>query len=356
MKRDSFYSIDQCALYKLGSKVRLAKLLHISVHVLLELSKSPKYRVFSLDEEICPFTGKKTKGRLVQAPAEALRPIHDRILDLTRWISPPHYAHAAVKSRSYRTNADVHKSNDEVATFDITSFYTFTSGQAVYHFFHSQMKCAPDIAGILTKLVCFTPKLGKSHLPTGSPLSPILSVYANKPLFDSINFLATTHGLLFTCYVDDLTFSGKKIPYGFENQVSSLVKKHGHSLAVKKTRIFSVDDSKHITGTVIFRGQLTVPYSRFYKARKIRIAIASASDVYEKLRLMRILSGLLGEAAFLDPRYKSMAASSYKRMSDTSRGVISFSTSAVSTFQPNPAIPDTVEISGSSEMENSLPF
>lgn len=309
------YRLDQCALYKVRSKARLAEILHVSVSVLVSLGKSPGYKVFQLPEEICEFTGKKTKARQVEEPKRPLKILHERIRDLLARVCHPDYAHAAIKGRSYRSNAEFHKNSDVVATFDVKKFYPSTSEDAVFLFFLHQLKCAPDIAGLIARLVCFRKvpdKLG--CLPTGSPLSPLLSIYANKPMFDALAKLAQENEMKFTCYVDDLTFSGARVPIGFERRVSSILKSNGHKMADEKTRIFGKNVPKHITGVVVHAGEVAVPFGRFRKARNIEKAISAAPDRVEKIRLMRKLSGLLGEAAYLDASYKTWAKSSYRRL------------------------------------------
>ncbi len=310
------YDITQCALYKVESKARLAGLLHLSVPAILGMAKARKYRQFWLEESVCPFTGKRTKRREVQTPAEALRPLHDRIHDLLRRVSPPLYAHAAIKGKSYRSNAAAHKDSVAVATFDLSSFYPTTSETAVFRFFADQLCCAHDIAGLLARLVCVEGPEGYSCLPTGSPLSPLISIYANKPMFDALERLAQKHALTFTCYVDDLTFSGAAIPAGLASIVASVVKRYGHTLASRKTRTFGAGVAKHITGVVIQNGKVTVPNSRFHKARKIQQAVEAEADRLMKIQLMQKLAGLLGEAAYLDPRYKAWAQRSHRALSD----------------------------------------
>lgn len=327
----ALYDLTQCALYKVGSKARLAKLLHISVPALVGMSNSRKFREFPLPEQVCPFTGKKKGARDVQTPAEALRPVHDRIHDLLRRCAPPSYAHAAVKGRSYRTNADVHKSGPCAATFDLRKFYPSTSEFLVFRFFADQMLCAPDIASLLARLICVQRKDNFACLPTGSPLSPLLSIYANKPMFDKLAVMAECHSLKFTCYVDDLTFSGPTIPMHLEQLVTGLVKRYGHTLASNKTLCFSSSDAKHITGVVIFNGNVAVPNSRFFKARKIQEAINAETDRQQKISLMEKLNGLVGEAAYLDIRYRPLAQRSRQSLSDFRRSFAAITVSSIPT-------------------------
>jgi RNA-directed DNA polymerase len=315
MSKSKLYPANQCALYKIGSKTRLAKVLGTSVERLISLARGQNnYRLFELPEEICPFTKKVTKARWVQEPKPELRRIHERIQSLLKRVIPPTYAHAAIKGRSYCSNAIAHKSAHRVATFDIRKFYPSTLKSHVFNFFSDQLRCAPDVAALLASIVCYTSSTDRSGLPTGSPLSPILSLFANKPLFDELNQIALSNGLTFTCYVDDLTFSGASLPPGLTYQVTVSLKRHGHLLSNKKTRIFSGLQVKHVTGVVIYKNNIYVPHSRFMKARAVSAAIDAEKKASDKLPLIQKLAGLLGEAAFLDKRYSTWAKRSYNNL------------------------------------------
>jgi len=317
MKKSSLYAINQCALYKLGSKSKLALRLGVPVGQLLELARSENnYREFLLPEEICPYTQKVKRERWVQEPKKKLRLIHERIQKLLKKVIPPDYAHASIKGKSYSSNAIAHKDAHCIATFDIRKFYPSTSKSHIYNFFHDQLQCAPDVAALLTALTCYKGTLptDRAGLPTGSPLSPLLSLYSNKPLFDKMNQLAISNGLKFTCYVDDLTFSGDSIPLGLTHFVTHLLEQHGHKISVKKTRIFRRNQGKHVTGIFIFNNMIRVPHNRFWKARGIKAAIDTEKDTTKKIQLIQKLAGLLGEAAFLDRRYADWAKSSYEHL------------------------------------------
>lgn len=317
MKKHKFYKIDQCALYKVGSKKRLAKVLNTPLKELLLLArKKNNYRVFELPAELCPFTGKTTKARLAQEPKPLLKAVHTRLQKLISRIEPPIYGHAATKGRSYRSNAEAHTSSSYLATLDVRKFYPSTRQSFVRDFFAKQLLCAPDVADILTQICCFPCNTGSSNsigLPTGSPLSPILSLHANKQLFDQLKSYSDANNLIFTCYVDDITFSGKSLPKDLVRRVEEIIFSYGHTIASEKTKIFKATDIKHVTGVAIQDNRLTVPHSRFQKARAINNAIENtpSSEVSTRLNLQRKLSGLLGEAGFLDVRFKPWASRSY---------------------------------------------
>lgn len=301
----NFYSITQCALYKLTSPAKLSKVLVKTPADIQKLLNSDKnYNEFVLPQETNPFSNKITKSRAVQAPKEDLRSIHERILKLLQKVTPPEYAHASIKKKSYRSNAMTHEGAREIATFDLKSFYSSTKSYLVHNFFTQELKCAGDVASILTKLTTL-----HGSVPTGSPLSPMLALLAAKPMFNQLEAIAIAHNLSFTCYVDDMTFSGEKIPNSLEHEVTSTVKKYGYRLSSQKTRIYKEKHKKIVTGTVILDRKIMVPNSRFIAVRRILQALDGKYDKcgFTDRELLAKLAGILNEASSLDPKFYSMA-------------------------------------------------
>ncbi|WP_367863437.1 reverse transcriptase family protein [Pseudomonas guariconensis] len=316
-KRKSFklYAINQSALYKLTSPKKLAETLsRTELEISNLLNSDENYREFTLLEEYNPFSQKRKKARLVQTPNKALRVVHERILKLLQRIEYPDYAHAGVKKRSYRSNAQAHVNAKTVATFDLSDFYSSVKAHHVYSFYLNNLKCVRDVAGHLTKL-----STHKNCIPTGSPLSPLLALYSMQSMFDSLALLAKRHDLTFTCYVDDLTFSGDAIPTSLEREVISIVRRHGHSINTKKTRIFKENQPKHITGTVIINGRITVPHARLLTVRRLEAAINGRIESYgfSEVKLMEKLAGVLNEASYLDPKFRSKALSARATLAES---------------------------------------
>jgi len=297
------YDISQSALYKTSSKSKLAAIYSLSVPQLL--NSIGDYKCFEMTPKPDPFNiGKQPKPRWVQKPKGKLLAIHERTLKLLRCVQVPGYMQSALKGTSYKRNAESHLAGRMVATLDISSLFRSTTKSQVFNFFRDRLECPGDIARVYADLVTCD-----DCIPTGSPLSPLLSYYANKPLFDELSALAKSLNLNFTCYVDDLTFSGDTIKQDFLWKVERIIKKYGHSAASKKTRIFGPDTPKHITGTVIENGVLKVPNIRFRKIRLIKSALAGKGNSFgfSENQLKYKLGGLLGEAAYLDSDFKSLA-------------------------------------------------
>lgn len=304
------YPLNQCALYKLGSKAKLAELLRVDIGLLLGLrSGTTAYRCFEQPAATCEFTGAVTKARGVQEPLGWVKAAQSRLVSLLSRTHLPEYCHGATSGRSYRTNAAAHVAGQWVATFDIKSFFPSTPRERVFWFFRDELICAPDVANLLADLCTF-----RGTLPTGAPSSPLISFFANQRLFDGLSDLAANSGLVFTVYIDDLTFSGLEIPPGFVSKVRRVVEAHGHTLSLGKTHVFGPASPKHVTGTVLEGGQLKVPHSRFLKARRIAEFRKAAADPVRRLQLSQKLSGLLGEAAYLDSRFRPWAVRSYEEL------------------------------------------
>lgn len=291
------YEICQSALYNTSTKSKLASLFSIGIQELKECIGD--YRQFQLKPEPDPFkAGKPPKVRQVQKPSPRLLVIHERILKLLRCVRVPEYMQFALKGTSYKINAESHLGKNSVATLDIRNFFGSTSKSKVFNFFKEALKAPGDVANLYADLITFD-----NCLPTGSPLSPLISFYANKSLFDDINNIAKAHNLTFTCYVDDLTFSGDKISNGFMWQIEQTIAAHGHVVASNKTKVFKNGRPAHITGVIVHDGVIRVPNARHRKMRLIKAAIISSKGTHglSKKELEYKLGGLLGEAAYLDP-------------------------------------------------------
>ncbi|MWQ11421.1 RNA-directed DNA polymerase, partial [Glaesserella parasuis] len=125
----------------------------------------------------------------------------------------PEYLYSGVKNRSYIDNAKAHLTSKEIITTDITAFFPSTTRTMIFWFFKNKLKCSHKIANILADLCSIN-----EHLPTGSQISMPLAYLVNASMFDELNNLAEKNKLIMTVYVDDVTFSGEKVPKGFKYQ------------------------------------------------------------------------------------------------------------------------------------------
>lgn len=282
--------IDRCHLYGIRSPHALAKRLGWELNKLDSLAAYGGYKVYN----------HKTTGREIQEPGAALQSLHRQLHRYLARIEVPAYLHSAVKGRSYLSNARAHVGDGKLLKIDIAKFYQSVPQHKVMHFFRDVLACAPDVAGLLANLICY-----RGVLATGSSISPIISYYAYKAMFDGLAGLATHHGLVMTCYVDDITMSGPGASRAVLHEARSAIFKAG--LHAHKDRSFIGDTVKIVTGVVVGPEGIALPFSRWQKINQATREIAACGDDAEKLRLYPKLVSRLYEAAQIDPRCRSRA-------------------------------------------------
>jgi len=282
--------IERCHLYGLRSPHALAKRLGWELSKLNSLAAYGGYRVYK----------HKESGREIQEPGAALQSLHRQLHRYLARIEVPAYLHSAVKGRSYLSNARAHIGDGQLLKIDIAKFYQSVPQHKVMHFFRDLLSCAPDVAGLLANLICYC-----GVLATGSSISPIISYYAYKSLFDGLEGLATRHGLVMTCYVDDITMSGPGASRKVLHEARSAIFKAG--LRAHKDRSFTQGAVKIVTGVVVGPDGISLPFSRWKKISAAEREISVCSDDEEKLRLYPKLVSRLYEAAQIDSRCRSRA-------------------------------------------------
>ena len=273
------YVCDQSPFYKLRSKVRLASILKIipsELKTRLQCAKRD-YSEFDL-------TNPNGKKRHIEVPKTKLYQSHKRIEILLNRIFPPNYLFCPVKRRSYVTNAKAHVTAEEIAVLDIKSYYPSTRASRVYQFFHEEMQCEPDVAWALTTLCSFN-----GHLPTGSPVSPILSFLAHKRMWDRIAKVVEEAGCRLTVYIDDLTISGQKVPGRLVWAVKQAIKNTG--LNYHKEKFYRGKRARRVTGVIIKNNELWLPNKKHLKIHELRLELAKQDDQEKRKELLEKIRG-----------------------------------------------------------------
>ena len=281
----------QSIFYKITSPKMLADRLRISEQDLyfIILSKS-NYRVWR----------DKKSGRLIQEPRKLLSKIHRRVAYLLSKIDTPDYLHSAKKGKSYISNAMSHSVDEGCVKIDIAKFYASVRIQAVFHFFKDRMKCAPDVAGIMSRLLTID-----GYLPTGSSSSPIISYFTYEDLFEELAALANSRGCKMTVYVDDIVFTGGRATSIILYEARKII--GSYHLRGHKTKVFRPKQPRVITGVAITRAGGRLPNRR-------QALIATDLSLFErlppgrdKLNVARRLAGRLYEASQIDPTWRLQA-------------------------------------------------
>ena len=290
--------IEQCYLYAIASPKDLARRLStkhcdVTAAELEALARDAgNFNVL--------LSRKNGKARVVQQLRPKLQRLHRRIHDLLSRVATPNYLHSAVAGQSYITNAAAHDCRVPAIKIDVKKFFQSVPRGAVYRFFAGPMRCNPEVAGLLGRLLTYA-----SHLPTGGSASPLIAYYAFKEMFDAIHDLAQTNTLTMTCYVDDMTLSGLKASRSVLHQIRLLIA--GHGLKSHKAKFLPANRPMVITGVAVTPQGLRVP-NRWHRAICEGFkTYRSAADESESTKAFTRLVSRMHEAGQIEPRWKARA-------------------------------------------------
>ena len=258
-------SCSSCSLYGLQSKKLLKHLLKIKNN---KLTKQ-KY----IASRISPYINKDGKPRLIEPPKDDLKAVQKRLKKLLGQITVPDNIFSGVKGKSYVDNARMHVSTERRNLFkiDLSAFFPSIRRETVYRFFNEDMRCAPDVAQLLTNLTTVDLELSnasdlgevyqflnsknvlcKNHLISGAPTSQILSYLVNWRMFNELQEVAISNHAIMTIYVDDIFFSSNfRISHQFTDKVISIVRKYGYQLSQSKVKKYTKLYPKLVTGVII---------------------------------------------------------------------------------------------------------
>ena len=291
---------NKSPLFELGRKRDLNNLLKI---------KCENNNDYNLQYK--PYIEKKPKKRLIEAPNYNIKTIQKRIKKYLDYIEYPNNVFSGIKGRSYIDNALYHIESNYFLKMDLSKFFPNTCREKIFDFYHNGMKMSSDIAAIMTDLSSvnienimtddvkdfIVKKRIKytNHLPSGSPISSILSYLANNKMFNELNKLANDNNCIVSFYVDDITFSSKKkIPKCLLLKAEKIITKHGQIVNKNKTKTYITNDYKKITGCIIKNHQLLIPNKTRYK-----IATLLKEENYTQKEINRLL-GLINNAHLFD--------------------------------------------------------
>lgn len=295
------YSVEKSPLFKIQYLDKLLDILNTNNQILFSIleNKINQYNCFS------------QKNRNIQAPIDELYNIHNRIASLLARITLPDYLFSGIKGISYIENAKEHLNAKEILTTDITAFFPSTSRKMIFWFFKDTLQCSYKVANILADLYSIN-----EHLPTGSQISMPLAYWVNAKMFDELNNLAKDSNLKMTVYVDDVTFSGDKIPKGFKYQIERVIKKHKHNIKLEKTTLYTQQSVKEVTGLILRDGVLLLPNRQFKKLHtylnKWELLISEPRNGIRIEYLYPRIIGLLNNITYFRPEYKNVIFAIHK--------------------------------------------
>ena len=278
-RRDKSYAIDQCALYRCGTKKKLLRLLQTTPTKLAEL-KAAESLYFRMEKP------KKSGGvRIVYAPRYDLKRIQARLSELLMRVEAPPYLMSPVRGRSNIDNAAIHRDAPAHRLIDIEDFYPSCTAAKAAWFFGKVLRCPPDVVAIL---VWLTTREGA--LPQGSPASPILAFLSYRDMWDEIDRIASRDGNRLTVYVDDVTLSGEVVLGRTLWDIKQTLQKHGHKTKASKEES-RLRAPVAVTGVILRDGALLLPNIQHRKRHELRKALERMSEGPDRLKVEAAVAG-----------------------------------------------------------------
>lgn len=261
------YALESSPFFRLTSIHELAKLLRLTVGQLRQECLQPAFAPMRVVRK----PGPRSKTRNVSPPLKTTLLLHQRLLRFFDRVRRPPYLHSATRRRSHVTNAAAHSGQRHLVKADLRKFYESTTYSHVVAFFHHELQMAGDLARLLARLCT-----REGRLAMGSPLSPLLSFWVHKKMFDRLDALSRQHRLRFTAYFDDLTISGNRITESFFQTIRRSVAIQGLELKEQRASVVRVQAGVEVTGAWLSRGALFVPQPAYLLARQAIAAVSSA--------------------------------------------------------------------------------
>lgn len=235
---------------------------------------------------------KRTGGtRVLAAPKPEIAAVQERILEtILAKVPLDDAAHGFVTGRSTVTNARPHQGRDLVINLDLSDFFPSVTFPRVRGVFRS-FGYSPAVATILALLCTECPRrtlayddrtyhvaVGPRALPQGACTSPAISNLVARKLDRRLRGLSDKHGLTYTRYADDLTFSAgteKRSELGMMlARMRHVIEDEGFALNPKKVRVQRKGGRQTVTGIVVNeKTKLGLPR---HEVRRLRAVLHSA--------------------------------------------------------------------------------
>lgn len=259
----------------------------------MDISQALSEKLLLSEEEImsylatAPFRYKKYRipkrgseeTRLIAQPAKPLKFIQKMALEILKDVLiTSEYSMAYRAGVGIRDNALKHASHSYILKMDFKNFFLSITPKLLFSCLNTDgfpltEKNVKVISGV------FFWKLRRNsplRLSIGAPSSPMISNYVMRLFDEKIGEISRNHGVTYTRYADDITFSTNKrnILFAFPEIVKAVLKETtGGSIKVNsaKTVFSSKAHNRHVTGvTLTNQGALSVGRS---KKRLIRAQV-----------------------------------------------------------------------------------
>jgi RNA-directed DNA polymerase len=236
----------------------LCTLLKTSPQIVYEVTSAPEKYYKEWEEIKVDKTGKPKvykdgtiKKRKISPPLEPLYSIQSKIKDLVFTpITLPPNIHGGVKRRTNISNAKPHQGNKFIFTTDLQDFFPSISNKQVNECLLS-LGLSDHKAHWLSKLITFRYKV-----PQGSPTSSHIANLVFLKIDLALIALCEVNSIVYTRYVDDLTFSSQRDFRPLLNELLKVIIEGGFNISYRKTKYSGI---QIITGINVFNNYIDAP-------------------------------------------------------------------------------------------------
>ena len=280
-------------------------LLQIPPLQLAQTAFAPQYYYFKIP---------KPKGgyREIEAPETYLKKLQRKLNEYLQYV----YYGVAIKAsygfiinprrqapKNIVSNAAAHLGNPYMLNIDFDDFFHQISQEEVFQIFkkepfHFSKTTANTLAKICTN---------KGRLPMGAPTSPALSNFACMDLDKDLEKWATENQIIYTRFVDDLSFSSKQpiTPLHFY-KIKAITDRYQLKIEPTKTKYYGKNQEKIVTGIVVGKTKVSIA-SDYYKEldkdldrlRKVMEVHIITGQIHKQEGLRKFKQEVMGKINFI---------------------------------------------------------
>jgi len=226
---------------------------NISNYYSLKTKPKKKYGDFQRDDF------GNVRFRELMIPSYILKSTQQKIAQLLNQISLPEYMFGSVIGKNNILNARQHLNNKHFLTIDLKKFFPNIDHHQVNAMFCNN-GFSPSTSRILTKLTTY-----QACLPQGAPSSPIIANLVFLQTSDKLYELAKNNNIIFTTFLDDLTFSSNHCFKNLIPLIITIIKQDNFYPAYGK--INYRQNYCEITGLFVKGNVLELPYKMAKKSK-----------------------------------------------------------------------------------------
>jgi len=234
------------------SFVHLAMSIQTDATTLNKVFHKREYNIFKIPKK------QKGKWRTIEDPKGDLELVQRRLAKELNQVYEPFllpsihgYIPKAIcngASRDIFSNASAHLNHDFLLNVDLKDFFHSITRSMIQERLIEYYSIMPSIASYIAKIATY-----KKRLPMGSPLSPVLSNMMSLKFDENLESIAKESNLVYTRYVDDITFSGA---YDFKNKLLAVLDKEivkfSYERNKKKISYYQKSEYSAVTGLLLY--------------------------------------------------------------------------------------------------------